>query len=91
MTMTRLPTYVIPRGMSHKNNMPCHGLILVLIELFCQFFVSYLFGRTVLQSRDMILGLTNPNGGSFLPAVLGEARFNALWYIFVKNALIFLR
>ena len=52
--MARLPTYGIPLGMSYKNNKPCHGLILVLIVVFFQCFVSYLFGRTVLQSRNMM-------------------------------------
>ena len=61
-TMARLPTYDIPLGMSHKNNTPYQGLILVLIVgLFCQWFFSYLFGRTVLQSRDMMLSLRNLN------------------------------
>ena len=60
MTMKRLATCDIPRAMSHKNNKSCHGLILVLIVgFFGQFFVSYLFGRTVLQFRDMILRLRN--------------------------------
>ena len=75
MTIVRVPTYDIPLGMSHKNNKPCHGLILVLIVgFFCQCFVSYLFGRTVLQSRDMILRLRNLNGGPFLHVVLGEGK-----------------
>ena len=31
MILARYPTYDTPRGMSHKKNNPCHGLILVLI------------------------------------------------------------
>ena len=62
MTMAMLPTYDIAFEMSHNNNKPCHGLILVLIvAFFGQFFVNYLFGRIVLHSRDMILRLRNLN------------------------------
>ena len=31
MTIARLPTYDISLEMSHKNNKPCRGLIIVLI------------------------------------------------------------
>ena len=72
MIIARLSVYIISLKMSHKNNKTCHDLILVLIvEVFCHFFDSYLFGRTVLQSRDMILRLRNLNGVPFMPAVLG--------------------
>ena len=75
MTIVRLPTYDMTLEMSHKNNKPCQGLILVLIVGgFGQCFVSYLFGRTVLQSRDMILRLRNLNGGPIMHAVLDEGK-----------------
>ena len=75
MAIARLPICDTPHRMSHKNNKPAHGLILMLIVgAFGNYFVSYLFGRTVLQSRDMILRLRNLNGGPFMHTGLGEGK-----------------